>query len=62
MEVLTVALARGYKIKEVGVSWTEPGGGHVPLKAYIESLQDLFIIKLRKLKGKYNRNLAVSRE
>ncbi len=53
MEVLTVALARGYKIKEVGVSWTEHGGGHVPLKAYIESLIDLMKIKWRRLTGRY---------
>lgn len=53
MEVLTVALNRGYKIKEVGVSWTEHGGGHVPLKAYIESLIDLMKIKYRALSGKY---------
>lgn len=55
MEVLTIALKRGYKIKEIGVSWTEHGGGHVPLKAYIESLLDLFKIKLRSLSGKYNK-------
>ncbi len=55
MEVLTIALARGYKIKEVGVSWTEHGGGHVPLKAYIESLFDLFKIKLRSLSGQYKK-------
>lgn len=55
MEVLTIALARGYKIKEVGVSWTEHGGGHVPLSAYIESLLDLFKIKLRSLSGKYKK-------
>ena len=54
MEVLTVALSRGYRIKEVGVSWTEHGGGHVPLKAYIESLIDLLKIKFRKLSGRYN--------
>ncbi|MDQ3018561.1 MAG: glycosyltransferase family 2 protein [bacterium] len=55
MEVLTVALARGYKIKEVGVSWTEHGGGHVPLSAYVESLIDLFKIKSRSLGGKYKK-------
>lgn len=55
MEVLTIALAQGYKIKEVGVSWTEHGGGHVPLKAYIESLLDLFKIKLRSISGKYRK-------
>ncbi len=55
MEVLTIALAKGYKIKEVGVSWTEHGGGHVPLKAYIESLFDLFKIKFRSLSGQYKK-------
>jgi dolichyl-phosphate beta-glucosyltransferase len=55
MEVLTIANTLGYKIKEVGVSWTEHGGGHVPLKAYLESLIDLFKIKLRALSGKYNK-------
>lgn len=55
MEVLTIALNRGYKIKEVGVSWTEHGGGHVPLKAYIESLFDLFKIKFRSITGKYKK-------
>lgn len=55
MEVLTIALARGYKIKEVGVSWTEHGGGHVPLKAYLESLIDLFHIKLRSISGVYKK-------
>ena len=54
MEVLTIARSRGYKIKEVGVSWTEHGGGHVPLMAYVESLIDLFKIKLRSLAGQYN--------
>lgn len=55
MEVLTIALARGYKIKEIGVSWTEHGGGHVPLMAYVESLIDLFKIKARSLSGIYRR-------
>lgn len=55
MEVLTVARLRGYKIKEVGVSWTEHGGGHVPMKAYIESLIDLMKIKFRALSGKYTK-------
>ena len=56
MEVLTIALAHAYKIKEVGVSWTEHGGSHVPLKAYIESLMDLFKIKLNSISGKYQPN------
>jgi dolichyl-phosphate beta-glucosyltransferase len=55
MEVLTIARAKGYKIKEVGVSWTEHGGGHVPLKAYVESLIDLFKIKFRSIAGQYKK-------
>lgn len=57
MEVLTIALSLGYKIKEIGVSWTEHGGGHVPLKAYGESLIDLFKIKINKLTGKYTKKM-----
>lgn len=55
MEVLTLALARGYRIKEVGVTWSEHGGGHVPLKAYAESLVDLLHIKWRKITGQYKK-------
>ena len=55
MEVLTVGLAHQYKIKEVGVSWTEYGGGQVPLKAYAESLGDLLKIKINSLRGKYTK-------
>jgi dolichyl-phosphate beta-glucosyltransferase len=58
MEVLSIALARGYKIKEIGVSWTEYGGGHVPLKAYVESLFDLMRIKWWSLIGKYSRKIS----
>lgn len=53
MEVLTVGLAHNYKIKELGVSWTEYGGGKVPLKAYRESLIDLLKIKANSILGKY---------
>jgi dolichyl-phosphate beta-glucosyltransferase len=55
MEVLTIALAQGYRIREVGVAWTEHGGGHVPLRAYMESLGDLIKIKLNRLAGAYDR-------
>ncbi len=55
MEVLAIAQARGYKIKEVGVSWTEFGGGHVPMSAFVQSLVDLFKIKFKKIMGGYNK-------
>ena len=53
MEVLTIARRHGYKIKEVGVLWREQGGSHVPLRAYLQSLMDLFRIKFNMLSGKY---------
>jgi dolichyl-phosphate beta-glucosyltransferase len=60
MEVLTIALAHHYRIKEVGVTWTENGGGHVPLIAYIESLIDLLKIKINSMSGKYHQGQIVS--
>jgi dolichyl-phosphate beta-glucosyltransferase len=53
MEVLAIARAHGYKIKEVGVSWNEFGGGHVPMTAFLESFVDLFRIRLGVWMGKY---------
>lgn len=54
MELLAIALKLSYRIKEVPVSWEEHGGSHVPLKAYIQSLVDLFKIKWNALTGKYS--------
>ena len=54
MELLAIALKLSYRIKEVPVSWEEHGGSHVPAKAYIESLLDLFKIKWRALTGSYS--------
>lgn len=54
MELLAIALKLSYRIKEVPVSWEEHGGSHVPLKAYIQSLIDLFRIKWKALTGKYS--------
>jgi len=55
MEVLTIALRHGYRIKEVGVLWHEQGGSHVPLRAYIQSLKDLLKIKINSIFGRYNK-------
>jgi dolichyl-phosphate beta-glucosyltransferase len=54
MEILAIALKFSYRIKEVPVSWQEHGGSHVPLKAYIQSLFDLFKIKWQLISGKYS--------
>lgn len=53
MEVLTIAKKHGYKIKEVGVLWRERGGSHVPLSGYLQTLRDLFKIKINSISGKY---------
>ncbi|MCL5094230.1 MAG: glycosyltransferase [Patescibacteria group bacterium] len=55
MEVLTIAKAHGFKIKEEPVEWNEVGGGNINIRAYIESLRDLFKIKWFKLTGKYSK-------
>ncbi len=54
MELLAIALKLSFRIKEVPVSWEEHGGSHVPLKAYLQSLVDLFRIKWKALTGKYS--------
>ena len=54
MEVLAIANQKKLTIKEVGVVWSEFGGGHVPMSAFAESLVDLFRIKWRAITGKYN--------
>lgn len=54
MEVLAIGLKLSYRIKEVPVSWEEHGGSHVPPRAYIEALIDLFRIKWGMLTGKYS--------
>jgi dolichyl-phosphate beta-glucosyltransferase len=53
IELLAIARQYGYQIKEVPVIWNEPGGSHVSLKAYVESLRDLFKIQWRIMTGAY---------
>lgn len=55
MEVLTIARAHGFKIKEVPVVWREAGGSHVPLTAYVRSLIDLLKIKWNLITGVYRK-------
>lgn len=59
-EVLAIARARGYKIKEIGVVWKDQPGTHVPLTAFLESLLDLFKIRLNLWFGKYDSKKAKS--
>ena len=61
MEVLKIAMVRGYKIKEVGVLWTEHGGGHVPLSAYAESFTDLLKIRMKAMQGDYGKKADLAK-
>jgi dolichyl-phosphate beta-glucosyltransferase len=54
MELIAIAYKLSYRVKEVPISWEEHGGSHVPLKAYLQSLRDLFKIKWNSLTGKYS--------
>jgi dolichyl-phosphate beta-glucosyltransferase len=54
IEVLVIGMAQNYSIKEIGVEWTEPGGGQLRLNAYFESLIDLLRIKIKNILGNYN--------
>ncbi len=45
IEVLALAKKMGYKVKEVPVIWNNPGGSHVHLIDYFETLKDLFKIR-----------------
>jgi glycosyltransferase involved in cell wall biosynthesis len=54
VEVLFLARKRGYKLKEVPVSWYYVGGSKVsPLKDSIRMLRDIIQVKLNDLRGLY---------
>lgn len=53
VEVLVIAKKLGYTIKEVPVTWINPGGGTLTLKSYIRSLGDLVKIKYNLITNKY---------
>lgn len=54
IEVLIIAKKLGYKIKEVPVTWVNPGGGTLTLKAYFNTFKELLKIKWNLIRGKYN--------
>lgn len=53
IEILAVAQSLGYKIKEVPVVWNNSGESTVNLNSYIETLKDLFAVRLNLWTGKY---------
>ncbi|KKQ18710.1 MAG: Glycosyl transferase, family 2 [Berkelbacteria bacterium GW2011_GWA1_36_9] len=54
MEILAIAIKKGYKIKEVPVSWCDAEGSQVKKSATFKTLKELLTIKWNMMKGKYN--------
>ncbi len=54
MEVLAIAIRRGYKIKEVAIDWYDAEGSQVKKGATMKTLKELWQIKKNIWMGKYN--------
>ena len=54
MEVWTIAIKKGYKIKEVAVDWYDAKGSTVRKSAAFKTLKELMIIKWNLMRGKYS--------
>jgi dolichyl-phosphate beta-glucosyltransferase len=56
IEILAIAKAWGYRIKEMPVNWYHVGESRLrPLKAATSTLKDLFTVKINLLKGRYKK-------
>ena len=53
MEILAIAIRKGYKIKEVPVDWYDAEGSQVKKSAALKTLKELFLIKRNLMRGKY---------
>lgn len=54
IEILALAKKMGFKTKEVGVDWHNPGESKVGLGSYIKTFVELIKIKLNFITDKYN--------
>jgi len=54
IEILALAKKLGYKIKELPVTWINPGESKVTLKSYIRTFWELLKIKWNLITDKYN--------
>lgn len=54
MEILAIAIKKGYKIKEVAIDWYDAEGSQVKKIAAFKTLKELIIIKGNLMKGKYS--------
>ena len=53
MEILAIAIRKGYKIKEVAIDWYDAEGSQVKKSAAWKTLKELFEIKWNSIIGKY---------
>lgn len=53
MEILAIAIKKGYKIKEVAVDWYDVEGSQVKKSAAFKTLKELMQIKWNMARGKY---------
>ncbi|MFA6492788.1 MAG: dolichyl-phosphate beta-glucosyltransferase [Patescibacteria group bacterium] len=53
VEILAIAIKKGYKIKEVAVDWHDAEGSTVRKSAIFKTLKELMQIKWNMVKGKY---------
>ncbi len=54
IEILVIAKKLGYRIKELPVTWINPGESKVTLKSYWRTLKELLKIKWNLIIGKYD--------
>jgi len=55
IEILVIAKKLGYKIKELPVTWINPGESKVTLKSYWRTLKELLKIKWNLIRGQYDK-------
>lgn len=53
MEILAIAIRKGYKIKEAAVDWYDAEGSQVKKSAALKTLKELWEIKINLIKRKY---------
>jgi len=54
-EILFIAKKLGYKIKELPVTWINPGESKVTLKSYWRTFKELLKVKWNSIRGKYDK-------
>ncbi len=54
MEILAIAIKKGYKIKEVAVDWYDAEGSQVKKSAAWKTLRELLSIKKNMILGRYS--------